>query len=833
MSSCSDRRDTAVGRWQYIWNRDWLADRVAISWDNVSGIDVDAATGEIYVLKRTPPYVTVWDRSGNFLRAWTYHSFCAPHYIKLLPRGQERLVYIPDMAVSPCSHPDSGACVKVFSTTGELVQTIGQCGKPGTGIDPLQFDRVTDVAADSAGFLYISDGDIGGLNHRVVKLDPGLRVVAVWDQFVNPHAVAVDLLDRIWVADPGSGLVTVLLNDGRVVGTWQFPDQRVLEIAFGPWTDGPTPGQRTAPAYLTTTGTGNALHVVPVTVDGNNPMYLSPARAVQTWPSPQSEPGLVHAVAVDRQGQNLYVAINNPSPAAFLPPLSYTLTPPKPQFRPPGPIASPPAFPEKFTAVALMHPFWLGDAVTVAEISYDSTVPAMRVRSLSLDGGYTDFLINPRGVYEIEYRDPDRPDFSSFNEGTAPLAGIKGPFSCENWKVPRRQWLPADPSQVKCIGFCPAQGVDSSWWRGQYSFKPQDAPPADTIETVDWFWFRADSQFPWRIMYHTWSSPFALPVLGDYCMIYFASFQPVSATNLAQVSSLPATPQDSPLPSTGTMPGASSYLQARTATVQNDHNSQASQVVIQRAKEVLPGIDTTPVPNPHIRGLATPTVDPWPEQLYILAMMTPVSLDSPMPTEVLYDWSQKSQRTRMYFVQGPWTDWIYDAVLDAYSTQLYYWGPDPDCCCYNVGPPGGLMMGPINPGWLSVGHAKAVLKARSVLNPSQDDVYIFQCAMQPPRILWTWYSTSGVPSVFFESASPVSEGTSLALADYYGWFPNPGVDSRAFIQYDGFSCPAGPPPQPPHTEAMLKEFGPVRRRETRIIKMPGMPLIPARRPANP
>lgn len=72
---------------------------------------------------------------------------------------------------------DSGASTvsKWDPATGSRLATIGS---KGTGLHPLQFGSVADVAFDTSGGVYISDGD-GGINARVVKLDKNLAVVYV------------------------------------------------------------------------------------------------------------------------------------------------------------------------------------------------------------------------------------------------------------------------------------------------------------------------------------------------------------------------------------------------------------------------------------------------------------------------------------------------------------------------------------------------------------------------------------------------------------------------------------------------------------------------------
>ena len=102
--------------------------------------------------------------------------------------------------------------------TGARLATIGS---KGTGLHPLQFGSVADVAFDATGAVYVSDGD-GGINARVAKLDKTMAVACVYffrgfalqllANIVDVHMVFMMACDKrpACIAHTCSQLVTAL-----------------------------------------------------------------------------------------------------------------------------------------------------------------------------------------------------------------------------------------------------------------------------------------------------------------------------------------------------------------------------------------------------------------------------------------------------------------------------------------------------------------------------------------------------------------------------------------------------------------------------------------------
>ncbi|HLK65255.1 MAG TPA: peptidyl-alpha-hydroxyglycine alpha-amidating lyase family protein [Bryobacteraceae bacterium] len=94
----------------------------------------------------------------------------------------------------------------------------GGGGAPGAGIPGDSFNKPTDVAWDSAGNIFVSDG-YG--NSRIAKFDKGGKFVKSWGskgtepgQFDMPNSLAVDSQGNVYVADLGNKRIQVFDNEG-------------------------------------------------------------------------------------------------------------------------------------------------------------------------------------------------------------------------------------------------------------------------------------------------------------------------------------------------------------------------------------------------------------------------------------------------------------------------------------------------------------------------------------------------------------------------------------------------------------------------------------------
>lgn len=137
---------------------------------------------------------------------------------------------------------------------GRVVWVFGRRKESADGAEPWahqeppapaqdgRFRQPTDVAWDSQGNIYISDGYV---NSRVAKFDKNGNWVKEWgtpgtgqSQFRTPHAIVIDRNDNIYVGDRGNRRVQVFDTSGKFLRMFSVdvpPDFTTRAV------NGPTP----------------------------------------------------------------------------------------------------------------------------------------------------------------------------------------------------------------------------------------------------------------------------------------------------------------------------------------------------------------------------------------------------------------------------------------------------------------------------------------------------------------------------------------------------------------------------------------------------------------
>jgi peptidylamidoglycolate lyase len=194
----------------------------------VAGVGVDSR-GTVWVFQRggrqwsdpmpkdpiaAPTVVAFNGTTGKVESAWGARRFIMPHGLTIDAQDN---VWLTDVGLHQ---------VFKFSSKGELLLTVGDAAVPGA--DAKHFNRPTDVAVLADGSFYVSDGY---LNTRIAKFAPAGRFVSEWGkpgngegQFDLPHALAIDAVGHVYVADRENDRVQIFDARGRFLRQWKSPE---------------------------------------------------------------------------------------------------------------------------------------------------------------------------------------------------------------------------------------------------------------------------------------------------------------------------------------------------------------------------------------------------------------------------------------------------------------------------------------------------------------------------------------------------------------------------------------------------------------------------------
>jgi DNA-binding beta-propeller fold protein YncE len=198
-----------------------LGYRVAEGWGKLppgyryvecSDVAVDSKDN-VYVFCRGEHPLIVFDREGTFLRAWGEGLFTRAHAVTI---GPEDEVWLVD---------DAGHAIYKCTPEGKVLLTIGTPGTPAERQSGKPFNQPTKVGiCPRSGTIYITDG-YG--NSRVHKFDPSGRHLLSWGEggtepgcFNLPHAVVVDPVGTVFIADRENHRIQRFDAEGHYLGQW-------------------------------------------------------------------------------------------------------------------------------------------------------------------------------------------------------------------------------------------------------------------------------------------------------------------------------------------------------------------------------------------------------------------------------------------------------------------------------------------------------------------------------------------------------------------------------------------------------------------------------------
>ena len=714
------------------------------SFKDITDIAVNPVLKHVFVLQRSVPFVTVWSTNDTLLYSWKTTDIGYPHSITL--KGTDlstASVWITDMA-GPVTVTDSyGHCIKEFTYKGDYIKSIGSCGKytNGSSVNPIRFDKVTDIAwSPTSEHYYIADGDLGGLNNRIVVMDSEFHVVDVWNaknrpgsgpgQFNLPHAIKIDVCNRVWITDAQNYRVQIFSDKGQYLSELKcFGNTLVYGLDFLHTNYSTT---KLDSSLLLTTKSVSDNHAeivcVPVKMDCLNPkdigvceierrFVLSQSVTESKYSPKQSKDetsSMLHSVTVDALSGDIYLS----QLPGGTPPLKFYPAPHPPVGNIDQAFCStdPPQWPMEWNATVLLTPYTDSPLIT-AQMIYSAPSQAIYVQK----SGPHD---NRQGTLTVEDR--------TYTIERDVVGNVKclGPIDIKkSWITPSPGWLSG--RNCKCHGAKVTAGIETVLWR---------CPNENKF--VDWFWFDATTQRLWRMFFNANASK--IPVLGDYTMVSFSSLG--SDTQL---------------------------LQKLLKICTNKRNSPLPTFYPNYTLPLLPLNFVTGFSYSGCEGKSK--LQYWPEQFYLTVTMLPVNDYNPMPTSVIYDWTQQSQHTIMYAINS--TTSAYLIHNNTYIMERSSFNKKVTCLSQQK-------FGPPRPDWMFLDKCKCMgtISNNKLLSPWPTTA-IAVCPLEDGRVFWTWFAISEYyPVIFFETLSPPQEGTSLAYADYHQFYPNNMlVDVQDFV----------------------------------------------------
>jgi DNA-binding beta-propeller fold protein YncE len=199
------------GDFRYRIVEDWA--KLPPGWllGDVAGVGVDRKD-QVYVFHRGEHPMIVFDRDGNYLRAWGDSAFRRPHGVHM---GPDDTIYLTD---------EGDHTVHKYSLDGKVLLTIGVPGQSAGFMSGDPFRRCTHTALSPKNEIYISDG-YG--NARIHKYSPDGRRLTSWGepgsdpgQFNLPHNISCDADGWVYVADRENHRIQVFDGNGRFEAQW-------------------------------------------------------------------------------------------------------------------------------------------------------------------------------------------------------------------------------------------------------------------------------------------------------------------------------------------------------------------------------------------------------------------------------------------------------------------------------------------------------------------------------------------------------------------------------------------------------------------------------------
>jgi hypothetical protein len=202
----SPRQFVSLGARRYRVERPWGKLPPALSYSGIADVTV-LSSGNVAVLLRSDPAVLVFEADGTLTDRWSMPDVVAGHYLRACASGR---LMLSDF---------DGHRIFVLTGSGSCEQILGERDRPRFG---APFNHPADAVEAPDGEIFVADGYGNSCVHRFAADGTWL---ATWGrpgcgalEFSTPHAIAVDPIGRLLVADRENNRVQILERSGRWLG---------------------------------------------------------------------------------------------------------------------------------------------------------------------------------------------------------------------------------------------------------------------------------------------------------------------------------------------------------------------------------------------------------------------------------------------------------------------------------------------------------------------------------------------------------------------------------------------------------------------------------------
>ena len=214
----------------YVTQRDWgeLPEGTG-AWAAVTAVEPSPNGQFIYVIhrcfensceNRPEPPILKYDYEGNLQMAFGAGLFVFPHGAAVDHEGN---LWVADAR----GNEEIGHQVIKFSPEGEILMTLGQSGRGGSG--PNLLHSPNDVVIDpNDGDIFVADSHRGGLNNRVVHYSASGDYIKEWGSkgsaqglISEPHTIAMDSRGRLFVGDRENNRIQLFTQEGEFIDEWR------------------------------------------------------------------------------------------------------------------------------------------------------------------------------------------------------------------------------------------------------------------------------------------------------------------------------------------------------------------------------------------------------------------------------------------------------------------------------------------------------------------------------------------------------------------------------------------------------------------------------------